>query len=117
MPVALINPFAVLADKEKECLRAWETTRVFSSTPGFIETHLHKNTGVGDGTFQYSNITVWESAAAWNAPHGNYKPGEVSIPSAEHYPETFQEVIASKRMHQVNWCMPLQPPLMLQSQR
>lgn len=56
MPVALINPFVVPADKEEEFLRAWnQTTRVFSSTPGFIETHLHKNTGVGDGTFQYIN--------------------------------------------------------------
>ncbi|MBV8885697.1 MAG: antibiotic biosynthesis monooxygenase [Chroococcidiopsidaceae cyanobacterium CP_BM_RX_35] len=44
MPVVLINPFVVPADKEEEFLRAWnETTRVFSNTPGFIETHLHKN--------------------------------------------------------------------------
>ena len=43
MPVALINPFVVSADKEEEFLRAWnETTRVFSSPPGFID-HLHKN--------------------------------------------------------------------------
>ena len=108
MPVALINPFVVPADKEEEFLRAWnETTRVFSSTPGFIETHLHKNTGVGDGTFQYINIALWESADAWNATHGGYKPGEESIPGVEHHPGIFQEVIASKSMREVDWRMPL----------
>ena len=87
MPVALINPFVVPADKEKKCLRAWnETTRVFSSTPGFIETHLHKNMVVRDGTFQYSNIAFWERADAWNATYGSYKPGEESIPGVENQP-------------------------------
>jgi heme-degrading monooxygenase HmoA len=108
MPVALINPFVVPADKEEEFLRAWnETTRVFSSAPGFIETHLHKNAGVGDKAFQYINIALWESADAWGATHGSYKPGEESIPGVEHHPGIFQEVIASKSMHQVNWQMPL----------
>ncbi|MEH2390979.1 MAG: antibiotic biosynthesis monooxygenase family protein [Nostoc sp.] len=102
MPVTLINPFVVPADKE-EFLRAWnETTRVFSSTPGFIKTHLHKNTGVGDGTFQYINIALWENADAWNATHGGYKPGEESIPGVEHHPDIFQEVIASKSMREVD---------------
>ncbi len=108
MPVALINPFVVPADKEEEFLRAWnETTRVFSNIPGFIETHLHKNTGVGDGRFQYINIALWESADAWNSTHGSYKPEEESIPGVEHYPGIFQEIIACKSMREVNWRMPL----------
>lgn len=108
MPVALINPFVVPPDKEEEFLRAWnETTQVFSSTPGFIETHLHKNTGVGDGTFQYINIALWESSDAWNATHSGYKPGQESIPGVEHHPGIFQEVIASKSMREVDWRMPL----------
>ena len=108
MPVALINPFVVPVDKEEEFLRAWnETTRVFSSTPGFIETHLHKNTGVEHGRIHNIKKTLWESAEAWNSTHGSYKPGEESIPGVEHYPGIFQEVIAAKSMREVNWRMPL----------
>ncbi|MBV8884137.1 MAG: antibiotic biosynthesis monooxygenase [Chroococcidiopsidaceae cyanobacterium CP_BM_RX_35] len=108
MPVALINPFVVPTDKEEEFLRAWnETTRVFSSTPGFIETHLHKNASVGVGRFQYINIAFWESADAWNSSRGSYKPEEESIPGVEHYPGIFQEVIAAKSLREVNWRMSL----------
>ena len=108
MPVALINPFVVPAEKEAEFLQAWnETTRHFSSNPGFIETHLHKNAGVGDGTFQYINIALWESAEAWNSTHGRYKPKEENIPGVKHHPGIFQEVTAVKSMRQVNWLMTL----------
>ncbi len=107
MAVTLINPFVVPADKEAEFLRAWnETTRVFSGTPGYIETHLHKNTGVGDNTFLYVNICLWESAEAWNATHGGYQPGEEHIEGVEHHPGIFQEVIAAKSMSQVDWRLP-----------
>jgi heme-degrading monooxygenase HmoA len=100
MPVQLINPFVVPADKEEEFLQAWEeTTQVFSANPGFIETYLHKNVGVGDGTFQYINVATWESAEAWNSTHGDYKPREESIPGVEHHPGIFEEVIYVKGRH------------------
>lgn len=104
MPVTLINPFVVPADKEAEFLRAWtETTNHFSNHPGFIETHLHKNAGVGDGTFLYVNIALWESAEAWDATHGGYQPGEENIPGVQHHPGIFREVIAAKSMGQPEW--------------
>lgn len=100
MPVQLINPFVVPADKEEEFLKAWqETTQIFSANPGFIETRLHKNVGVGDGTFQYINVAIWESAEAWDSTHGSYKPGEESIPGVEHHPGIFEEVIYVKGTH------------------
>lgn len=100
MPVKLINPFVVPADKEEEFLQAWqETTEIFSANPGFIETHLHKNLGVGDGTFLYINVAIWESAEAWDSTHGSYKPREESIPGVEHHPGIFEEVIYVKGRH------------------
>ncbi len=104
MAVILINPFVVPAEKEAEFLRAWnETTRVFSEAPGYIETHLHKNAGVGDGTFQFINVCLWESAESWNATHGGYKPGEESIEGVQHHPGIFQEVISAKSMRETDW--------------
>lgn len=100
MPVQLINPFVVPADKEEEFLEAWEkTTRIFSATPGFIETYLHKDVGVGDGTFQYINTCTWESADAWDSSQGSYTPKEESIPGVEHHPGIFEEVIYVKGRH------------------
>ena len=57
MPVTLINTFIVPEDRAEEFLTEWKKScDRFSQTPGFIETHLHRNTGVGNGTFRFINI-------------------------------------------------------------
>jgi hypothetical protein len=55
MPVTLINTFKVPAEQEQEFLKRWsETTSVYARTSGFIETHMHRNTGVGNPTLTTS---------------------------------------------------------------
>ena len=52
MTATLINAFIVPADKEEEFLENWKkTTDYFSRRKGFIETLLHRNTGVDNRTF------------------------------------------------------------------
>jgi len=100
MAVQLINPFVVPADKEEEFLKAWnETSQVVSAQPGFVETYLHRNVGGGDGTFQYVDVAIWESAEAWDATHGSHTPGEESIPGVEEHPGIFEEVVHVKGRH------------------
>ncbi len=49
MSVTLINVFQLPPDQRDEFLKRWtETTQVYARTEGFIETHLHENTGVGN---------------------------------------------------------------------
>ena len=94
MAVTLINTFIVPEDKEDEFLRNWKTTSaVFAGKPGFIETHLHRNTGVGNGTFRFINIARWESAEAWRTNHADYTPGEYSIPGVKGHPAIFECVV------------------------
>jgi hypothetical protein len=96
MAVTLINVFIVPADREIEFLSTWkETTRVFSATPntGFIETHLHKNTGIGNSTFSFINIASWESPGQWKTAHDNYKPKEYLIPGVKGHPSIFECVV------------------------
>lgn len=94
MPVTLINPFVVPAEKEEEFLREWNnTTAIFCRAAGFISTHLHKSLNVGDKTYQYVNIALWASVEAWEATRTSYKPGEQSIPGIEHHPGIFREFI------------------------
>jgi len=64
MPVTLINTFKVPTEQEQEFLKRWnETTAVYARTPGFIETHLHRNTGVGNPTLirQYCDLGLKRS--------------------------------------------------------
>ena len=94
MPATLINAFIVPADKEEEFLARWrETTTVFSRTPGFIEAHLHKNTGVGNGTFSFINIAKWQSAEAWQSTHATYTPREYAIPGVKPHPAIYEPII------------------------
>ena len=93
MPVTLINVFIVPADKHDEFLSHWtRTTEVFRKKPGFIETHLHRNTGVGNGTFQFVNIAKWESAEAWRAIHDDYSPTEYRIEGVKGHPAIFEAI-------------------------
>ena len=94
MAVTLMNVFNVPADKEQEFLREWRrTTDVFRRRPGFIETHLHRNTGVGNQTFQIINVARWESAEAWRDNHDGYEPTEYGIPGVKGHPAIFQAAI------------------------
>lgn len=94
MAVTLINTFIVPHDKEAEFLENWNaTSRHFANKPGFIETHLHRNTGVGNGTFSFINIARWESAEAWRSNHDDYKPGEYSIPGVKGHPAIFECIV------------------------
>jgi heme-degrading monooxygenase HmoA len=94
MAVTLINTFIVPEEQEAEFLKNWKkTTEVYSRTSGFIETHLHRNTGVGDGTFKFINIARWESAEAWRSTHEDYTPGENSLPGVEKHPAIYESII------------------------
>lgn len=96
MAVTLINVFIVPADKEEEFLLNWNnTSKYFSATPdtGFIETHLHKNSGVGNGTFTFINIASWESPAHWKNSHDAYAPKEYMIPGVKGHPAIFECIV------------------------
>lgn len=94
MAVTLLNVFIVPAEREEEFLRNWrETTEVFSRREGFIETHLHRNTGIGNDRFQFINIAKWESAEAWRSNHADYKPGEYSVPGVVGHPSIYESII------------------------
>ena len=72
---------------EAEFLKNWrKSSDTFSRTPGFIETHLHRNTGVGNGTFRFINVARWESAEAWHSSHAAHPPGEYAIPGVKGHP-------------------------------
>jgi quinol monooxygenase YgiN len=89
--VTLINVFIVPDAKEAEFLEHWRaTTAVFSKRPGFLETHLHRNTGVGSDSFKFINIARWESAEAWRSNHDDYRPGEYSIAGVKGHPAIFE---------------------------
>lgn len=94
MPVTLINTFIVPEDKADDFLREWKiTSAVFAKRPGFVETHLHRNTGVGNGTFSFINIARWESAEAWRSNHSDYTPSEYAIPGVKGHPAIFECVV------------------------
>ena len=99
MPVTLINVFKVPAEQEQEFLERWsETTRVYARTPGFLETRLHRNIGIGNPTFQFINIGLWASSEAFVQAHKDYVPGEESIPGIEFHPALFEEVIMTRNL-------------------
>ena len=94
MSVILINTFIVPDDQEAEFLRHWkQTATFFSKRPGFIETHMHKNTGVGNGTFKFINYAKWESADAWRSNHDLYRPTEYDLPGVKGHPAIYEIVI------------------------
>ncbi len=96
MAVTLINVFIVPAEREEEFLTNWKTTASFfrdSTESGFLETHLQKNTGVGNPTFTFINIARWESAEHWRKSHDAYVPKEYAIPGVKGHPAIFECVV------------------------
>ncbi len=94
MAVTLINVFNVPPVREAEFLEHWkQTTEVFKKKAGFIETHLHRNAGVGNQTFQFINIARWTSAEAWKSNHDDYKPTEYGVEGVRGHPAIFQTLI------------------------
>ena len=94
MAVTLINTFIVREGQEEEFLRNWQMSADhFSKTPGFIETKLHRNTGVGNGTFAFINIAKWTSAEAWRSTHDAYKPTEYALDGVKGHPAIFEPVV------------------------
>ena len=94
MAVTLINVFNVPHDREGEFLANWKkTTEVFKTRKGFIETHLHRNIGVGNQTFQFINIARWTHAEDWRGNHDAYRPTEYDIPGVKGHPAIFETLI------------------------
>ena len=94
MPVTLLNVFIVPEDKEEEFLTEWRKTAArFSRTKGFVETHLHRNTGVGNQSFRFINIAKWDSPEAWRSTHADYRPTEYDIPGVKGHPAIFESVV------------------------
>jgi heme-degrading monooxygenase HmoA len=92
--VTLINVFTVEASSVDAFLENWRlTTEVFKTKPGFIETHLHRNTGIGNQTFQFVNIARWTSAEAWRMTHDDYQPTEYAVPGIKGHPAIFETLI------------------------
>ena len=99
MSVKLINVFQMPPEQEDEFLRRWsETTQHYARTDGFIVTHLHRNTGVGNQTFSFINIAEWASAEAFINAHKEYVPGEESIPGISFHPGIFEEVVMTRNL-------------------
>ena len=94
MAVTLINVFIVPTDKKDAFLKEWKaTTDVFRKKPGFIETHLHQNTGVGNSTFSFVNIARWTTAEEWRSTHDDYEPTEYSVPGVKGHAAIFETCI------------------------
>ena len=97
MIATLINAFIIPEDKEEEFLESWKkTTDYFSRKKGFLETKLHRNSGVGDQTFMYVNVAKWESKEAWDKLHREYMPSEYNIEGVKGHAACFDPVIHVK---------------------
>ena len=91
MSVTLINAFTVPEDQASAFLEDFQKmAAIFAQAPGFIETHLHRNTGIGDPTFRFINIAVWESAEAWKAALKSAMPGRNGLPGIEAHPALYE---------------------------
>lgn len=91
--VTLITTYSVPADQESEFLSSWQRTAdVYAATNGFIESYLHRNTGVGDATFQFISLAYWASAEACRRARKTYVPGEERLAGVQAHPAVFEAV-------------------------
>ena len=94
MAVTLLNVFVVPEQLEAEFLKSWQRSAdTFAGMPGFIETHLHRNTGIGNATFRFINIARWESAEAWRSSHAAHPPSEYAIEGVKGHPAIYESVV------------------------
>ncbi len=94
MPVTMVDVFVVPEEQESEFFRSWKKTADFyAQISGFIDTNLHRNTGVGDGSFKFINIAHFEDAAAFNDAHAGYKPEKKVLPGVKHHPAIYESVM------------------------
>ncbi len=95
MPVTLINAFSVPEHETQKLLEGWKkTSSLLKEKPGFIETHLHRNTGQGDRTSSFVNIAKWESFEALQSSHPTgVSGGSSEVPGIRAYPGIFQPII------------------------
>ncbi len=94
MSVTLINAFTVPEDQASAFLEDFQKmAAIFAQAPGFIETHLHRNTGVGNDTFRFINIARWESAEAWHSSHAAHPPTEYAIPGVQGHPAIYECIV------------------------
>lgn len=94
MPVTLINVFIVPEDKEDEFVVNWRKSAAqFQLEPGFVETHFHKNTGIGNPTFTFINIATWESPDAWRIAHEKFPPTEYAVEGVRGHPAIYEPII------------------------
>jgi heme-degrading monooxygenase HmoA len=93
MTITLINTFVVPAAVEAEFVATWRSTiDHFRTAPGFIETRLHRNTGLQDTTYGYVNVARWESVAAYRAVFEDFVPAGQRIPGVVAHPGLFEVV-------------------------
>lgn len=75
MTVTLINPFVVPKDQEAVFMERWrEVADRLSRAPGFVATHMYRNTGALDQTFLYINVATWESEDTYKAAFKDFEP-------------------------------------------
>lgn len=95
--VTLITVYVVPAAQEADFLSHWQqTAEVYARTDGFIEGYLHRNAGVGDGTFQFVGISYWTSAEACQRVRAAYAPGEERLAGVQGHPAIFEAVRAMR---------------------
>ena len=97
MSLTLINSFVVPLEQEDEFVKTWrETVEHFVDLPGFIETKLHRNTGLNDKTFLYVNVALWENDELYHAAFESFIPAGQRIPGVQSHPGLYEVVIEVK---------------------
>jgi heme-degrading monooxygenase HmoA len=90
----MVDVFVLPEELEDEFFKNWKQTADFySQIPGFLDTNLYRNTGVGDGAFKFINVAHFEDAAAFNSAHANYTSEQISLPGVKHHPAIFESVM------------------------
>ncbi|MEA5360815.1 antibiotic biosynthesis monooxygenase family protein [Amycolatopsis sp., V23-08] len=91
MTVTLINSFTVPPESEEEFLRTWRSTiDHFATAPGFIQTRLHRNTGLNDTTFRFVNVALWEDVESYRAVFRDFTPPGQRVAGVKAYPGLFE---------------------------